>query len=236
MTLEHAYILPEGKKETDKKDRIDCTFNPDKLTLIKTNRWQPQPAQGQSLPRLGFASGQPAMLKVTLVFDTTEYGGDVREQTDKLWKLMWPSAKHNAAHGSSGAAAKNAQKRPLKCTFVWGKILSFEAALTSLQLEYVLFLSHDGTPVRANAICQFTQIVDEKKFPRQNPTSGGITGEQIVRLGPRETLEQVAYEAFGNTSLWRGLAAFNGIDDPLRIRAGDELLLPPSAEDLKGFG
>jgi hypothetical protein len=31
------------------------------------------------------------------------------------------------------------------------------------------------------------------------------------------------------------LAAFNDIDDPLRIRAGDQLLLPPSPDDLKAF-
>jgi hypothetical protein len=234
MSLEHAYILPEGT-HAHSREAIKCSFNPDKLSLTKINRWQPQPAQGQALPRLGFASGQPAKLKVTLIFDTTEHGGDVRAETDKLWKLMWPSAKHNAAHGSSGAAAKNAQKRPRTCTFVWGKILTFECALTSLQLDFVLFLSQDGTPVRANAVCQFTQIVDERKFPRQNPTSGGLAGERVVRLGPRETLDQVAYESFGSTALWRELAAFNGIDDPLRIRAGDELLLPPSAEDLKAF-
>jgi hypothetical protein len=230
MSLERAYIKPEDG------GRIECTFNPAKLTITKVNRWTQQPAHGRALPRLGFASGQPATLKVTLIFDSTEEGGDVRQDTDKLWELMYPGAHRNEAHKGSGAQKKNPQKRPQKCTFVWGKILSFEAALTSLTIDFVLFKSDDGTPLRANANCTFTQVKEDDDFPRQNPTSGGRTGERIVSLGPRETLEQVAYEAFGDTSLWRGLAAFNGIDDPLRIRAGEQLLLPPSADDLKALG
>ena len=52
---------------------------------------------------------------------------------------------------------------------------------------------------------------------------------------PRETLDQVAYANFGRTGLWRALAAFNGIDDPLRVQAGDSILLPASIDDLKAL-
>jgi hypothetical protein len=224
---ERAYIQTEGG------DKIECSFNPDKLTLIKTNNWPQQQAHGKSLPHIGFGGGSPATLKATLIFDTTEDGEDVRDVTNKLVKLMKVGDKHNEA---AGGKSKNPQKRPPTCTFVWGTILSFEAALTSLQLDFVLFKSDDGTPVRATAACTFTQMKDEDDFMKQNPTSGGRTGERIYRLGPRETLDQVAYEAFGNTALWRGLAAFNGIDDPLRVTAGQELLLPASADDLKALG
>jgi hypothetical protein len=238
MRPERAYIQVD-----EWNDRIDFTFNPDKLSLIMANNWSQQPAQGRRLPRIGFGGGKPTILKVTLVFDGTEVFKDVREETDKLVKLMKIGQHRNEAFkagkagkgGKGGGPPKNPRKRPPTCTFVWGKILTFEAALTSLNLDYVLFASQDGTPLRANAVCTFTQMVEEDEFLSQNPTSGGRTGERVHWLGPRETLDQVAYEAFGSTALWRGLAAFNDIDDPLRIRAGDQLLLPPSPDDLKAF-
>jgi hypothetical protein len=234
MTIARAYIEIEGSAH----EQIECTFNPDKLTLTKVNNWPYQQATGRAMPHIGFGGGQPATLQLTLIFDTTEGGGDkdVRKVTDKLVKLMKTGERRNQAHTSSGAGSRNPQRRPRKCTFHWGTILVFEAALTRLVLDFVLFNSEDGTPVRANATCTFTQVKDEDEFYKQNPTSGGRTGEQIVRLGPRETLDQVAYEAFGTTAMWRSLAAFNGIDDPLRMRAGDELLLPASVDDLKALG
>ena len=90
-------------------------------------------------------------------------------------------------------------------------------------------------PVRASVDVTFMQIADENVFPNQNPTSGGRTGERIHRLGPRETLDQVAYASYGQTGLWRALAAFNGIDDPLRLQAGDAVLLPARIDDLKAL-
>jgi nucleoid-associated protein YgaU len=40
----------------------------------------------------------------------------------------------------------------------------------------------------------------------------------------------VAFREYGEAGLWRGIAAFNGIDDPLRVVAGTRLLLPTADE------
>jgi hypothetical protein len=240
MTLLHAKIEIEGQEDRP----ILCTFNPDKLTYIKSNTWTPQPATGRHLPPMGFGGGHPATLKAILIFDRTEdseeSGKDVRDISDRLVKLMkvdehLKNKISKGRGGGGGGQTKSQQHRPPTCTFSWGHILSFRGALQTLQIEYVLFLP-DGKPVRANATCTFVQVEDEDLFPNQNPTSGGRTGERIHRLEPRETLEHVAYQAFGSTALWRSLAAFNGVDDPLRLHAGDELLLPASADDLKAYG
>jgi nucleoid-associated protein YgaU len=45
-----------------------------------------------------------------------------------------------------------------------------------------------------------------------------------------ETLASVAWHEYENAALWRGLADFNGIDDPLRVAPGTVLLVPTSAE------
>jgi nucleoid-associated protein YgaU len=40
----------------------------------------------------------------------------------------------------------------------------------------------------------------------------------------------VAYHEYGDASLWRGIAAFNEIDDPLRVAAGTRILVPTADE------
>ena len=45
-----------------------------------------------------------------------------------------------------------------------------------------------------------------------------------------DTLASVAYAEYGDPTQWRALAAYNGIDDPMRVRTGTTLLLPPRTE------
>ena len=52
----------------------------------------------------------------------------------------------------------------------------------------------------------------------------------LERLTAGETLHSVAQREYGSAALWRGLAAANGIDDPLRLDAGRHLLVPPREE------
>ena len=61
---------------------------------------------------------------------------------------------------------------------------------------------------------------------RQNPTSGGLAVRRAHQLVDGDTLASVAYAEYGDPAMWRPLAAFNGIDDPLRLRPGTRLLLP----------
>jgi nucleoid-associated protein YgaU len=42
-----------------------------------------------------------------------------------------------------------------------------------------------------------------------------------------ESLHSIAYREYGSAELWRGLAAENGIDDPLRVRPGTSIRIPP---------
>ena len=48
-------------------------------------------------------------------------------------------------------------------------------------------------------------------------------------------MAHVAYQEYGDARLWRTLAEYNGIDDPLRVRSGTDVLLP-AIEDLVGVG
>jgi len=234
MTLEKAYIQA---LEPQEGERIEVMFNPDQITYTKANTWNLHLTNGQNLPEVAFASGAPATLSVTLTFDGTEDGTDVSKKVQKLTKLTkvdtsLTGRRSNAQGGDVGG--HSFQGRPPTVRFHWGTFLSFRAVIQRIVSKFTLFLD-DGTPVRALVDLTFMQIADDGDFASQNPTSGGRTGERIHRLAPRETLDQVAYANFGRTGLWRALAAFNGIDDPLRVQAGDPILLPASIDDLKAL-
>ena len=50
-----------------------------------------------------------------------------------------------------------------------------------------------------------------------------------------DSLASIAYREYGAPAYWRALAEANGIDDPLRLRPGTRLLVPP-AEEVVGRG
>jgi nucleoid-associated protein YgaU len=65
---------------------------------------------------------------------------------------------------------------------------------------------------------------------RQNPTSGGRHVQRVHRVVSGDTLASVAYAEYGDPTQWRAVAAYNGIDDPMRVPMGTTLMLPPPEE------
>jgi nucleoid-associated protein YgaU len=55
--------------------------------------------------------------------------------------------------------------------------------------------------------------------------TGGAPGEPQSS----ESLYDLAFRYYGNPGMWRLIAAFNGIADPLRVPAGTVLRIPPEA-------
>ena len=63
-------------------------------------------------------------------------------------------------------------------------------------------------------------------WERQNPTSGVLAPERSHTMIAGDTLALVAYHEYGDPVLWRPLAAYNRVDDPMRIARGAQILLP----------
>lgn len=124
-------------------------------------------------------------------------------------------------------------------TFAWGSFTpgtSFGSAasgretslvLSKVDVDYSRFDSY-GKPHRAKVSLSCKVLV--KGLDGQNPTSGGLPdrGGHLVTDG--ENLMGIAVDRYGTPSRWRDLAARNGIDDPLRVRAGDRVYLPDPTE------
>ena len=196
----------------DTDEKVDCMFNPKELSLKKTNSWTEEPVKEGDVPTLEFSGGKPIDLKMQLFFDTYyEKGEDVRKHTNKVWKLLDVSKD---------------KKRPPRCQFTWGTYLSFKAVVTSISQTFTLFLSN-GTPVRSTLDVSFKQSVDEKKQPRQNPTTISKPGYRTRRVRQGETLDWIAFEEYGDPNRWRFLADVNKLDDPMSLEEGLVLAIAP---------
>jgi nucleoid-associated protein YgaU len=207
-----AYILNK-----DTNERIPCLFNPNEQTFEKSNTWNIEHIVGENVPKIEYTGGEPATLTLELFFDTYEDGTDVREYTEKVWKLMQVEAKTKNQRTDRG--------RPPIVVFTWGSTWSFEAVITRISQKFTLFLE-DGKPVRATLSVTFKQVKDEGTYPRQNPTSGGV-GKTVRLVRPLDTLAWIAHEEYGDATKWRAIAEENDLDDPLHLVPGQSLVIPP---------
>ena len=197
--------------------RIEFTFNPTEYSLSKSNGWNQKPIVGFNVSPVQFTGGNPTQLKLDLFFDT--YGKDdvdVRKYTDKVFKLA-------QIEKSTIQAGKG---RPPRCLFSWGKVFSFQSVVTSLSVRYSLFLA-DGTPVRATMNLTLQECKDAEVQPNQNPTSQGTWGYKYYRVQPQDTIDRIAYQEYGDPTVWRVIADNNNLDNPGDLRPGRVLAIVP---------
>ncbi|GMU40216.1 MAG: peptidase M23 [Chloroflexota bacterium] len=199
-----AYLKTEDGKT------ITFLFNPAQLSYNRTVSWGEQKSPLENAPQLTFDRGQSATISFDLQMDTTDTGDDVSVHTNALMGLM---------------KVNTTKKRPVWVQLGWGRLSSFKAVVTSVNVSFTYFGS-DGTPLRARANVSLRQFQDEANYPLQNPTSGTRRQERLHIVKPGETLDRIAYQAYGDSTGWRLIAERNRIQDPMRLPAGMQLLLP----------
>jgi hypothetical protein len=197
---------------------IPCLFNPKEYTFTKQNNWVPDKSSGKNVQKLEFGSGQPAVLKLELFFDTFASRKDVREaHTDALWELMLVD--ETMRYGKDNKAW------PPLVRFQWGNRISFRAAVTNISQKFTLFLDN-GIPVRATVSLTLKEVEDSAGLPAQNPSSGGQGGERVWTVKAGDTLVGIAYEVYGDPNRWRQIADQNKLTEVRRLIPGTKLLIP----------
>ena len=192
-----------------------CKFNPKELSVRKSGRWNPGRQQAAlDAPEPDYISPEPRSLDMELFFDDWEsLMGDVSGDVEQL--LRWTSPSPSFFGGE--------RENPPILEVFWGSKKHITGYLESVNARYTLF-RRDGTPVRATVNASFKEVPQDSAG--QNPTSGGPAGRRTRLVGDGDTLQSIAYAEYGDAALWRGLAAANGVDDPLRLRNGTRLLVP----------
>jgi nucleoid-associated protein YgaU len=58
----------------------------------------------------------------------------------------------------------------------------------------------------------------------------GFAGLSSHTVRDGDSLQSIAFAAYGDATKWRTIAEANGIDDPLRLRRGTVLSIPGTAD------
>lgn len=216
-SLEKAYfkVTPDtvgGLSDTE----LTCRFNPSSVRQESAAEYSATVGKGYvEAPLIEFVGVKSSHLKMQLFIDGRETGSlDVSKDIDIL--VSWLQPTPNSVDEQKPA--------PPVVVFHWGKKSWFEAHLVSVSATYQMF-DADGTPLVAKVDVDFESAHIEVK--KQNPTSGSLEGRRVHVVLPGDSIHSIAFAEYSAARCWRGLAEANGIDDPLALRPGDELLIPP---------
>jgi nucleoid-associated protein YgaU len=210
--LRRAYVT-----RTDGKGELEVHYNPERITIAKAATWNVTPVAGAAnAAEPDFGGAQPRSISLDLVLDGPSTGRDVATDAEILQSWCNPTQESRDA-GSP---------HPPVVRLDWTGPAVFDAFLKAVNVAYVLF-DRNGAPLRAEVHVEMTER--PAPTPAQNPTSGSDPGLRTHVLQAGETLQSLAYGRYRDPALWRGLARFNGIHDPLRLRPGRRLELPPPA-------
>lgn len=228
-------------------ERIGCLLNPETLVLRREAGLRPRRALGGSLPWGGpgddpllFTGGGTTEMTLDLLFDVSLSGStletqDVRELTEPLWRLA-----ENGLREDGGM-------RPSLARMVWGKRLNFLGVVAAVA-ERLEHFTATGAPRRSWLRLRLVRVEDAPGT--REPVTGGeppdadaveaaLTPEDYEAhtvLGAQEgedgtpasgqRLDEIAHQRYGDPSMWRLIAALNGIDDPSHVPPGQVLRLP----------
>jgi nucleoid-associated protein YgaU len=206
------------------KKELRFTFNPTEYTVAKSAQWNRPTTKGaKSATKPDFQGVNPQTLQMEIFFDEYESGGNVTEKVATLLEWLVPTA----------SSFSKDQPQPPVLVFEWGvndALKNFRGFLKSVSAKYTMFRT-DGQPTRASANVSLEEVPHDAA--KTNPTSGAIAGRSTHVLREGDSLASIAYAEYGNATLWRGLAAFNDIDDPLRLKPGSRILVPTISEALR---
>jgi hypothetical protein len=219
--------IPQGfvkaRLDIDTLGEIECYFNPSEYSISKSNEWSYDKVTGTSFPPAKFGGGAPRELSLSLLLDVSLLkDGNVRSTTDKLFKMM---------EVPGGQGAGGASSVPPFVTFHWGQETTFKAVCTQLTVAYKLFRPN-GDPIRADVKMTLKQAETASTASSNganrpgNPTTRANAGHGVHTVKDGDTLPSIAYEQYGDPTVWRAIADANGIENPLRLRRGHALSLP----------
>jgi hypothetical protein len=192
---------------------LDVIFNPEKISFSRKILYDETPnPNSKTGGHMTYKGGSGATLTMSLFFDTTDTGSDVREYVDFL-------TFHTVRDKDTG--------QPPLVEFVWGDFTKnyqkFKAVICSLTTDFTWFLA-DGKPVRAEVSVTFKEPDQETKG--QNPTSRS-EARKIWVVVEGQTLDWIAFQEYGSSDAWRHIARTNNLANPMRLRPGTMLKLTP---------
>lgn len=217
LEMYEAQSAPGGSKPGASLGHVAFQFNPKEVTISKSAQWEKKPAKGAK--KAGppeYNGADPCKLTLEMFFDATlKSNQSVVDSVESLFRCCVPLDKTCTAN----------KPMPPLVVFKWGGITSFPAYVTQVNAKYTRFAAN-GIPIRA--VCTVNLEEMPSQAGKQNPTSGVLAVERVHTMVAGDNLALVAYQEYGDPAMWRPLAAYNRVDDPMRIAPGTQILLPPA--------
>ncbi len=238
-------------------ERLGCLLNPASVVMQRTAGVRPRRSLSGALTGAGLADdpllytgGGSTEWQFDLLFDVSIAGStieteDVRELTGPLWALA-----ENATDASTNAS------RPPAVRFLWGKTWNLPGVVTAVAERFEHF-TDGGAPRRSWLRMRLRRVAEPPLHPSPDTSAdldlssldltppedglpsesalvheiiGGDPGQEDDSGAAGERLDELAQRYYGDPTLWRLLAAYNDLDDPLRLPPGGRLQIPPLAD------
>jgi hypothetical protein len=213
IEIDHAKV----PNEKSGAHNVVVQFNPETLKVTFSNQIARQKGTDQSSGNGGlqYLGEGTTKLVLTLWFDVTAMierpVDDVRRLTGQVIYFTTPQP----------SADDKEKLVPPGVRFSWGKFL-FDGVVEALE-ETLEYFSPDGRALRASMSLTLSQ---QKILVIDYGATGKIGTSRLNTAKSGETLQSMAgaYGAKGPGGAaaggWQGIAAANGIEDPLRLRPG----------------
>ena len=232
----------------DNGERIDCLLNPETVVVrrhagLRRRRTAGGLVTGTNLaddPLMATGGGRTE-LELELLFDVTVTPSEppvenVQDLTRRLWQLA-----ENAAHDATYGA-------PPLVRFVWGKTWNVPTLVASVSERFERFTT-TGVPERSWLHLRLSRVGEPTTPPAEAaPTTAEpapapsaltlpdipedqLTFHEVIGGGdqPGERLDEIATQYYGEPGLWRVIAIYNGIADPLQVPPPQILRIPPAS-------
>lgn len=238
--MERVAFLVDGSERP-----IQCLLNPESLVVRRLAGLSPRRSGGGLITGTRLADdpllvtgGGRTEIELDLLFDVTLSGVLIEsENVRDLTRPFWDLAENQAQPDGYGA--------PRVVRFVWGKAWSVTAVVAAVSERFESFTT-TGVPQRSWLRMRLIRIGEPDEVAAgtepEEPASAAGTRFEIPELPDDrltfhevlgsedesvERLDEIAMQYYGDPALWRVIAQYNGIADPIRIPPPQVLRIPP---------
>jgi hypothetical protein len=235
---------PDFQRIINNNRTVTVQFNPETLKVTFANQIaQNSGAGAQSRQFVGAGTTKLSLqvwFDVTALPDRDAPAKDVRQLTQRVAYFITPKPLNGSRGGgrgrsrAGGSGQQEPQFAPPAVRFAWGTF-QFDGIMEQLE-ESLEFFSPEGRPLRASLTLGLTQQkIREFAFGEagataasRGPGANAAGTQPLTAARSGSTLPGLASSA-GVGGSWQQIATANGIEDPLRLPAGQLVNLSAGA-------
>lgn len=227
---------------------ISALLNPISLVVSRSAGVVPQRTLSGAFARrsaadapLLYTGGGRTELHLELLFDAPLHSA-LLGKTDQRNVVDEPDVRElTAPFFNLAENAEDPRTIPL-VRFIWGKAWNVRGIVAAVS-ERLEHFTQSGVPQRSWMTMRFVRVLESAATDARNVPASALDtsdgGRERARdyvvpaaatpsdVLPGERLDRLASRYYGDPSLWRVLARYNGIEDPSRIAPGTTLRIPP---------